>query len=180
MVAVGQGCIVALAARFCLSPPLCRQPQSADGGHGLLRAGTWQDQALHLPVLLDPAAGLSRVFSFTVPAVILSGYIPPVENMRCSSGWRPSTPSPTSSCCSGGLPPRGLGWSAAWPCSGRCSPSPASPCRWRSPCSAAISPDAHLVQLMPDDRSPVPDRPFPPEVFTPRVNQAFPPPTSPS
>ena len=59
LVAVGQGCIVALAARFVFHLP-CRQPQPADGGHGLLRAGTGRDRALHLIVLLDPAAGLSR------------------------------------------------------------------------------------------------------------------------
>ncbi len=127
---------------FCLSPSLCRQPQPADGGHGLLRAGTGRDRALHLVVLLDPAAGLFGVFSFTVPAVILSGYISPVENMPQVFQWLAAIdPSPTSSCCSGVFL-KGFDWSAAWPCSGPCSPSPASPCRWRSPCSAAISPDA--------------------------------------
>ena len=73
---------------------LCRQPQPADGGHGLL-AGTGRDRGSSSRRSARPSSRPFSGSSFTVPAVILSGYISPVENMPAgvpvAGGHRPLT-----------------------------------------------------------------------------------------
>lgn len=142
LVAVGQGCIVALAARFVFHLPFAGSLSLLMAGmvcYGLALAGIGLFISSFCSTQQQAFLG---VFSFTVPAVILSGYISPVENMPQVFQWLATIDPLThfivllkgsSSRGSTGRPPG--------PCSGPCSPSPASPCRWRSPCSAAISPD---------------------------------------
>ncbi len=143
LVAVGQGTIVALAARFLYQVPFGGSTTLLMAGmvcYGLALAGI----GLFVSSLCSTQQqAFLGVFSFMVPAVILSGLCLPHREHAAAvpvAGGRGS-PSATSSCCSRGSSSRISAGRRPGPCSGPCSPSPVSPSPWRWPCSAAISPD---------------------------------------
>ncbi|WP_111900431.1 ABC transporter permease [Aeromonas veronii] len=116
MVAVGQGCIVALAARFVFHLPFAGSLSLLMAGmvcYGLALAGIGLFISSFCSTQQQAFLG---VFSFTVPAVILSGYISPVENMpqvfQCLAAIDPLT---HFIVLLKGVFLKGLGWSAAWP-----------------------------------------------------------------
>jgi ABC-2 type transport system permease protein len=106
MVAVGQGIIVALAARFVFHLPFAGSLSLLLAGmvcYGLALAGIGLFISSFCSTQQQAFLG---VFSFTVPAVILSGYISPVENMPQVFQWLAAIdPLTTSSCCSRGSSP---------------------------------------------------------------------------
>ncbi len=116
MVAVGQGCIVALAARFVFHLPFAGSLSLLMAGmvcYGLALAGIGLFISSFCSTQQQAFLG---VFSFTVPAVILSGYISPVENMPQVFQWLAAIdPLTHFIVLLKGVFLKGFGWSAAWP-----------------------------------------------------------------
>ncbi|MGL6165894.1 MAG: ABC transporter permease, partial [Aeromonas veronii] len=116
MVAVGQGCIVALAARFVFHLPFAGSLSLLMAGmvcYGLALAGIGLFISSFCSTQQQAFLG---VFSFTVPAVILSGYISPVENMPQVFQWLAAIdPLTHFIVLLKGVFLKGFDWSAAWP-----------------------------------------------------------------
>ncbi|MCK2085881.1 ABC transporter permease [Aeromonas sp. 3925] len=116
LVAVGQGAIVALAARFLYQVPF-------GGSTTLLMAGmVCYGQALAgIGLFVSSLCSTQQqaflgVFSFMVPAVILSGYVSPIENMPLLFQWLAAVdPLSHFILLLKGVFLKDLGWSAAWP-----------------------------------------------------------------
>ncbi len=115
MVAVGQGCIVALAARFVFHLPFAGSLSLLMAGmvcYGLALAGIGLFISSFCSTQQQAFIG---VFSFTVPAVILSGYISPVENMPQVFQWLAAIdPLTHFIVLLKGVFLKGFDWSAAW------------------------------------------------------------------
>ena len=116
MVAVGQGCIVALAARFLYQVPFGGSTTLLMAGmvcYGLALAGI----GLFVSSLCSTQQqAFLGVFSFMVPAVILSGYVSPIENMPLLFQWLAAVdPLSHFILLLKGVFLKDLGWSAAWP-----------------------------------------------------------------
>ena len=107
LVAVGQGTIVALAARFLYQVPFGGSTTLLMAGmvcYGLALAGI----GLFVSSLCSTQQqAFLGVFSFMVPAVILFGYVSPIENMPLLFQWLAAVLK--------GVLLTHLGWSAAWP-----------------------------------------------------------------
>ncbi|WP_338889777.1 ABC transporter permease [Aeromonas rivipollensis] len=116
LVAVGQGTIVALAARFLYQVPFGGSTTLLMAGmvcYGLALAGI----GLFVSSLCSTQQqAFLGVFSFMVPAVILSGYVSPIENMPLLFQWL-AVIDPLSHfiLLLKGVFLKDLGWSAAWP-----------------------------------------------------------------
>ena len=116
LVAVGQGTIVALAARFLYQVPF-------GGSTTLLMAGmvcyglALAEIGLFVSSLCSTQQqAFLGVFSFMVPAVILSGYVSPIENMPPLFQWLAAVdPLSHFILLLKGVFLKDLGWSAAWP-----------------------------------------------------------------
>lgn len=116
LVAVGQGIIVALAARFVYQVPFSGSLTLLLAGmvcYGLALAGI----GLFISSLCaTQQQAFLGVFCFMVPAVILSGYVSPVENMPTLFQWLAAIdPLTHFIVLLKGVFLKGLGWSAAWP-----------------------------------------------------------------
>ena len=114
LVAVGQGTIVALAARFLYQVPFGGSTTLLMAGmvcYGLALAGI----GLFVSSLCSTQQqAFLGVFSFMVPAVILSGYVSPIENMPLL--WLAAVdPLSHFILLLKGVFLKDLGWSAAWP-----------------------------------------------------------------
>ncbi|MDX7709169.1 ABC transporter permease [Aeromonas caviae] len=116
LVAVGQGIIVALAARFVFHLPFAGSLSLLLAGmvcYGLALAGIGLFISSFCSTQQQAFLG---VFSFTVPAVILSGYISPVENMPQVFQWLAAIdPLTHFIVLLKGVFLKGFDWSAAWP-----------------------------------------------------------------
>ena len=116
LVAVGQGTIVALAARFLNQVPFGGSTTLLMAGmvcYGLALAGI----GLFVSSLCSTQQqAFLGVFSFMVPAVILSGYVSPIENMPLLFQWLAAVdPLSHFILLLKGVFLKDLGWSAAWP-----------------------------------------------------------------
>ena len=116
LVAVGQGTIVALAARFLYQVPFGGSTTLLMAGmvcYGLALAGI----GLFVSSLCSTQQqAFLGVFSFMVPAVILSGYVSPIENMPLLFQWLAAVdPLSHFILLLKGVFLKDLGWSAAWP-----------------------------------------------------------------
>ncbi|MGE6138248.1 ABC transporter permease [Aeromonas rivipollensis] len=116
LVAVGQGTIVALAARFLYQVPFGGSTTLLMAGmvcYGLALAGI----GLFVSSLCSTQQqAFLGVFSFMVPAVILSGYVSPIENMPLLLQWLAAVdPLSHFILLLKGVFLKDLGWSAAWP-----------------------------------------------------------------
>lgn len=116
LVAVGQGTIVALAARFLYQVPFGGSTTLLMAGmvcYGLALAGI----GLFVSSLCSTQQqAFLGVFSFMVPAVILSGYVSPIENMPLLFQWLAAMdPLSHFILLLKGVFLKDLGWSAAWP-----------------------------------------------------------------
>ncbi|WP_404837370.1 ABC transporter permease [Aeromonas media] len=116
LVAVGQGAIVALAARFLYQVPFGGSTTLLMAGmvcYGLALAGI----GLFVSSLCSTQQqAFLGVFSFMVPAVILSGYVSPIENMPLLFQWLAAVdPLSHFILLLKGVFLKDLGWSAAWP-----------------------------------------------------------------
>ncbi|WP_429101640.1 ABC transporter permease [Aeromonas rivipollensis] len=116
LVAVGQGTIVALAARFLYQVPFGGNTTLLMAGmvcYGLALAGI----GLFVSSLCSTQQqAFLGVFSFMVPAVILSGYVSPIENMPLLFQWLAAVdPLSHFILLLKGVFLKDLGWSAAWP-----------------------------------------------------------------
>ena len=116
LVAVGQGTIVALAARFLYQVPFGGSTTLLMAGmvcYGLALAGI----GLFVSSLCSTQQqAFLGVFSFMVPAVILSGYVSPIENMPQLFQWLAAVdPLSHFILLLKGVFLKDLGWSAAWP-----------------------------------------------------------------
>ncbi|EOD57042.1 ABC transporter permease [Aeromonas molluscorum] len=116
LVAVGQGTIVALAARFLYQVPFGGSTTLLMAGmvcYGLALAGI----GLFVSSLCSTQQqAFLGVFSFMVPAVILSGYVSPIENMPLLFQWLAAIdPLSHFILLLKGVFLKDLGWSAAWP-----------------------------------------------------------------
>ncbi|NEX75155.1 ABC transporter permease [Aeromonas rivipollensis] len=116
LVAVGQGTIVALAARFLYQVPFGGSTTLLMAGmvcYGLALAGI----GLFISSLCSTQQqAFLGVFSFMVPAVILSGYVSPIENMPLLFQWLAAVdPLSHFILLLKGVFLKDLGWSAAWP-----------------------------------------------------------------
>ena len=116
LVAVGQGTIVALAARFLYQVPFGGSTTLLMAGmvcYGLALAGI----GLFVSSLCSTQQqAFLGVFSFMVPAVILSGYVSPIENMPQLFQWLAGVgPLSHFILLLKGVFLKDLGWSAAWP-----------------------------------------------------------------
>ncbi|MBL0514629.1 ABC transporter permease [Aeromonas media] len=116
LVAVGQGAIVALAARFLYQVPFGGSTTLLMAGmvcYGLALAGI----GLFVSSLCSTQQqAFLGVFSFMVPAVILSGYVSPIENMPLLFQWLAAMdPLSHFILLLKGVFLKDLGWSAAWP-----------------------------------------------------------------
>ncbi len=116
LVAVGQGAIVALAARFLYQVPFGGSTTLLMAGmvcYGLALAGI----GLFVSSLCSTQQqAFLGVFSFMVPAVILSGYVSPVENMPQVFQWLAAIdPLTHFIVLLKGVFLKGFDWSAAWP-----------------------------------------------------------------
>ncbi|WP_429108751.1 ABC transporter permease [Aeromonas media] len=116
LVAVGQGAIVALAARFLYQVPFGGSTTLLMAGmvcYGLALAGI----GLFVSSLCSTQQqAFLGVFSFMVPAVILSGYVSPIENMPLLFQWLAAVdPLSHFIVLLKGVFLKDLGWSAAWP-----------------------------------------------------------------
>ncbi|MFM4828792.1 ABC transporter permease [Aeromonas rivipollensis] len=116
LVAVGQGTIVALAARFLYQVPFGGSTTLLMAGmvcYGLALAGI----GLFVSSLCSTQQqAFLGVFSFMVPAVILSGYVSPIENMPLLFQWLAAVdPLNHFILLLKGVFLKDLGWSAAWP-----------------------------------------------------------------
>ncbi|HHO0882979.1 MULTISPECIES: ABC transporter permease [Aeromonas] len=116
LVAVGQGTIVALAARFLYQVPFGGSTTLLMAGmvcYGLALAGI----GLFVSSLCSTQQqAFLGVFSFMVPAVILSGYVSPIENMPLLFQWLAAVdPLSHFILLLKGVFLKDLGWSAALP-----------------------------------------------------------------
>ncbi|MCR3984577.1 ABC transporter permease [Aeromonas caviae] len=116
LVAVGQGAIVALAARFLYQVPFGGSTTLLMAGmvcYGLALAGI----GLFVSSLCSTQQqAFLGVFSFMVPAVILSGYVSPIENMPLLFQWLAAVdPLSHFILLLKGVFLKGFDWSAAWP-----------------------------------------------------------------
>ena len=116
LVAVGQGTVVALAARFLYQVPFGGSTTLLMAGmvcYGLALAGI----GLFVSSLCSTQQqAFLGVFSFMVPAVILSGYVSPIENMPLLFQWLAAVdPLSHFILLLKGVFLKDLGWSAAWP-----------------------------------------------------------------
>ncbi|WP_429182872.1 ABC transporter permease [Aeromonas rivipollensis] len=116
LVAVGQGTIVALAARVLYQVPFGGSTTLLMAGmvcYGLALAGI----GLFVSSLCSTQQqAFLGVFSFMVPAVILSGYVSPIENMPLLFQWLAAVdPLSHFILLLKGVFLKDLGWSAAWP-----------------------------------------------------------------
>lgn len=116
LVAVGQGAIVALAARVLYQVPFGGSTTLLMAGmvcYGLALAGI----GLFVSSLCSTQQqAFLGVFSFMVPAVILSGYVSPIENMPLLFQWLAAVdPLSHFILLLKGVFLKDLGWSAAWP-----------------------------------------------------------------
>lgn len=116
LVAVGQGAIVALAARFLYQVPFGGSTTLLMAGmvcYGLALAGI----GLFVSSLCSTQQqAFLGVFSFMVPAVILSGYVSPIENMPLLFQWLAAVdPLSHFIVLLKGVFLKGFDWSAAWP-----------------------------------------------------------------
>ena len=116
LVAVGQGAIVALAARFLYQVPFGGSTTLLMAGmvcYGLALAGI----GLFVSSLCSTQQqAFLGVFSFMVPAVILSGYVSPIENMPLLFQWLAAMdPLSHFILLLKGVFLKDLGWLAAWP-----------------------------------------------------------------
>ena len=116
LVAVGQGTIVALAAPFLYPVPFGGSTTLLMAGmvcYGLALAGI----GLFVSSLCSTQQqAFLGVFSFMVPAVILSGYVSPIENMPLLFQWLAAVdPLSHFILLLKGVFLKDLGWSAAWP-----------------------------------------------------------------
>lgn len=116
LVAVGQGTIVALAASFLYQVPFGGSTTLLMAGmvcYGLALAGI----GLFVSSLCSTQQqAFLGVFSFMVPAVILSGYVSPIENMPLLFQWLAAVdPLSHFILLLKGVFLKDLGWSAAWP-----------------------------------------------------------------
>ncbi len=116
LVAVGQGCIVALAARFAYQVPFAGSLTLLLAGmvcYGLALAGI----GLFISSLCSTQQqAFLGVFCFMVPAVILSGYVAPIENMPLPFQWLAQLdPLSYFIVLLKGVFLKGLGWGGAWP-----------------------------------------------------------------
>ena len=116
LVAVGQGTIVALAARFLYQVPFGGSTTLLMAGmvcYGLALAGIGLFISSFCSTQQQAFLG---VFSFMVPAVILSGYVSPIENMPLLFQWLAAVdPLSHFILLLKGVFLKDLGWSAAWP-----------------------------------------------------------------
>ena len=116
LVAVGQGTLVALAARFVYAVPFSGSLTLLLAGmicYGLALAGI----GLFISSLCSTQQqAFLGVFCFMVPAVILSGYVSPVENMPTLFQWLAQLdPLSHFIVLLKGVFLKGLGWGGAWP-----------------------------------------------------------------
>jgi ABC-2 type transport system permease protein len=116
LVAVGQGMVVALAACWVYGLPFGGSLSLLLVGmvcYGMALAGI----GLFISSLCSTQQqAFLGVFSFTVPAVILSGFVSPIENMPLAFQWLAQV-DPLTHCIAllKGVFLKQLGWSAAWP-----------------------------------------------------------------